>query len=237
MKADITPVQARLFALQDLSYRDFQARLMPTVDKARIIGVRTPALRRLAREMAGSPEAAAFLAALPHHYYEENNLHGMLIDRIRDYEKAVAALDAFLPQVDNWATCDLMSPAAFKKHPPALYPGQILRWLASGRTYTVRFAVGLLLNLYLDEYFEPGMPELIAGIRSPEYYVNMMVAWYFAAALAKQPEAALPFFTQGKLPPWTHNKAIQKAVESRRVPRETQEYLKTLRLRKAAPAQ
>ncbi|MGI6695658.1 MAG: DNA alkylation repair protein [Christensenellales bacterium] len=224
-----TAIQERLFALQDLAYRDFQAKLMPTVDKARVIGVRTPALRQYARELAGTPEAAAFLAKLPHDYYEENNLHGFLIERIKGYEETVAALDAFLPHVDNWATCDLMRPRAFKKRPAALYPAQIDSWLASPHPYTVRFGLGMLLWLYLDEGFEPEMLARAAGIRSDEYYVNMMVAWYFATALAKQPEAALPYLKNHRLPRWTHNKAIQKAVESRRISAERKTYLKALR--------
>ena len=224
-----TAIQERLFAMQDLGYRDFHARLMPTIDKARIIGVRIPALRQYARELAGTPEAADFISQLPHYYYEENNLHGFLIERIKDEEGAVAALDAFLPHVDNWATCDMMSPQAFKKRPEGLYPGHISRWLASAHPYTVRFGLGLMLSCYLDEGFAPGMLEKAAGIQSEEYYVNMMVAWYFATALAKQPEAALPYLEKRLLPPWTHRKAIQKAVESRRISPEMKDYLKTLR--------
>lgn len=232
MKKAETGIQRRLFALQDPAYRDFQAKLMPTVDKARIIGVRTPALRQLARELAGTPEAAVLLGSLPHHYYEENNLHGFLIDQIREYEEAAAALEAFLPFVDNWATCDSLSPKAFKKRPAALYPGKITAWLKSSHPYTVRFAIGLLLSLYLGEGFRPEMLSLVAGIRSEEYYVNMMIAWYFATALAKQPEAALPYFVRQELPIWTHNKAIQKAVESFRVDQEKKDFLKSLRLKK-----
>ena len=229
MKASAKSIRERLFAMQDLGYRDFQAALMPTMDKGRVIGVRIPALRQFAKELAGSPEAAAFLAELPHQYYEENNLHGFLIDQIRDYEAAVAALEAFLPHVDNWATCDLMKPRAFSKHPEGLFPGQIGRWINSPHPYTRRFAIGMLLSLYLDGKFDPGMLELVAEVRSQEYYVNMMVAWYFATALSKQPEAALPFITGARLPVWTHNKAIQKAVESRRISPRQKEELKALR--------
>ncbi len=223
-------VQARLFALQDLPYRDFQCKLMPTVDPARVIGVRTPALRQLAREYEKSPDAAAFLLALPHEYYEENNLHGFLIERIKDYDACVAAVDAFLPYVDNWATCDLISPNAFKKNLPALLES-IRRWLASAHTYTIRFGIEMLMRFYLDAHFDPSYLALPAAVRSKEYYVNMMIAWYFATALAKQYDAALPYIEQRRIDAWTHNKAIQKAVESYRVTDEQKAYLRTLKVK------
>ncbi len=222
-------IRKRLFALQDLPYRDFTSKLIPTVPGEQVIGVRVPALRALARELRGTPEAEAFLAALPHIYLEENNLHGFLISELRDYDQTISRLDAFLPHVDNWATCDLISPRAFKKHPEALYPGQIAQWLKSPHPYTVRFGVGMLLGLYLDEHFKPEMLEVAAGIVSDAYYVNMMVAWYFATALAKQWEASFPYLSERRLPAWTHNKTIQKAVESRRISQEQKALLKTLR--------
>ncbi|MDD4081674.1 MAG: DNA alkylation repair protein [Eubacteriales bacterium] len=225
-------IRERLLALEDTGYREFISGLLPTVDKGRIIGVRMPALRKLAQELAGTAEAEAFLKALPCHYLEESNLHGLLINRISDYEEAVGALGRFLPHVDNWATCDLLSPQAFKTRPAALYPGQIGLWLTSPHPYTVRFAVGQMMSLYLGEYFDPHMLEKAAGIRSDEYYVNMMVAWYFATALALQPEATLPWITQKRLPRWTHNKAIQKAVESYRIPPEMKAELKACRLKR-----
>lgn len=225
-------LQRRLFALQDPGYRDFQSRLMPTVNPAGIIGVRVPALRKLAKEFAKTPEAEEFLHTLPHQYYEENNVHAALINGIRDYGEAVAALDAFLPYVDNWATCDLLSPVAFKKHPAGL-PEQAQRWMAAGDTYTVRFGIGVLMGLYLDEAFEPKHLDWVTEVQSNEYYVNMMIAWYFATALAKQYEAALPYLQARRLDPWTHNKAIQKAVESYRVTEERKIYLRTLKVKKA----
>lgn len=221
-------IEARLFTLQDLIYRDFQSRLIPTVEPEAMIGVRTPELRRLARELGKTPESAQFIQILPHKYYEENNLHAFLIEQIRDYKTCASALDAFLPYVDNWATCDLMSPKIFKKHLPELLE-KIREWLKSNKTYTVRFAVGMLMGFYLDEQFEPEYPELVAGIKSKEYYVNMMIAWYFATALVKQYDAARPFIEQGRLEIWTHNKTIQKAVESLRISEEKKVYLKSLK--------
>lgn len=222
-------IRARLRALADPGYRDFQCRLMPTVDPEAVLGVRTPDLRRLARSLP-EDEAAAFLADLPHGTYEENNLHGMLICRLREYGAAVAALEAFLPYVDNWATCDLMRPAAFRSRPPQL-PEQVRAWLVSGRCYTVRFGLGVLLSEYLGEGFRPEFLDWAAAACCDEYYVNMMVAWYLATALAKQYEAAEPLLRSGRLPVWVHNKTIQKAVESRRITPEQKAYLRTLRRR------
>ncbi len=227
-----TELQRRLFALQDLGYRDFHSRLMPTVDPETIIGVRIPAIRKLAKEFSGTPEAEEFLRALPHRYYEENNVHAALINSMRGYEEAVAALDTFLPYVDNWATCDLLSPAAFKKHPAGL-PEQARRWMAAGDTYTVRFGIGVLMGCYLDGAFQPEYLDWVTEVQSSEYYVNMMVAWYFATALAKQYEAALPYLEARRLEPWTHNKAIQKAVESYRITEEQKGYLRSLKVKKA----
>ena len=202
---------------------------MPTVDPDTVIGVRMPALRKLAKDFAETPEAAEFLKALPHRYYEENNLHGLLISAMRDYDRAVAALDAFLPYVDNWATCDLIRPKVFQKHLPELLE-KIQVWLASDHTYTVRFGLEMLMTCYLDDAFRPEYLELAAGVRSGEYYVNMMIAWYFATALAKQYDAALPYLRERRLDPWTHNKAIQKAIESCRVTGEQKAYLRTLKV-------
>ena len=225
-----TIIQQRLFELQDLKYRDFQCKLMPTVAPETVIGVRTPALRALAKELAGSEEAAEFLKILPHEYYEENNLHGFLIERLKDYGETVAALDAFLPYVDNWATCDLMSPKVFKKHTNELLV-KIDEWLASSETYTVRFGVEMLMSFYLDERFSSRYLEKVAEVKSEEYYINMMIAWYFATALAKQYEAALPYIERRRLDKWTHNKTIQKAVESYRITDEQKAYLKTLKIK------
>lgn len=218
--------------MRDPAYKEFHAKLIPTVNADTIIGVRMPTLRALAKELDGTPEACAFLAALPHAYYEENNLHGCLIDRMRDYGQAMTALEAFLPYVDNWATCDLMSPKAFKKNLPGLYE-KICGFLATKQTYTVRFGIGMLMRFFLDESFQPGYLDLAAGVDSDEYYVRMMVAWYFATALAKQYDAAIGYIQQKRLPVWTHNKTIQKAVESDRITDAQKRYLKTLKVKEA----
>ncbi|AET69700.1 putative DNA alkylation repair enzyme [Desulfosporosinus orientis DSM 765] len=223
-------VRRRLFELQDLKYKEFACKLMPTVSPETVIGVRTPDLRKLAREFSKRPEAAEFLKILPHGYYEENNLHGFLIETIKDYEAAVAAVDEFLPYIDNWATCDLISPKIFKKHLSELYE-KIKVWLISDRTYTVRFGIGMLMSFYLNDAFRPEFLEVVAGIRSEEYYVNMMIAWYFATALAKQYEATVPYIQEQRLEKWTHNKAIQKAVESYRISDEAKAYLRTLKVK------
>jgi len=218
----------RLFELQDLKYRDFQRKLVPTVDPESIIGVRTPNLRKLAKELSGTPEAAEFFKTLPHRYHEENTLHGLLIESIKDCGRAIEALDTFLPYVDNWATCDIISPKAFKKRPPELFE-KIREWISSDKTYTVRFGIGMLLGFYLDEHFNPEYLQLVADVKSDEYYVNMMRAWYFATALSKQWESAVPYIEQRKLDTWTHSKTIQKAIESHRIIDEQKAYLRTLK--------
>ena len=223
-------IRQRLFELQDINYKEFSAKLMPTVSPETVIGVRTPDLRKLAKEVSKKPEALEFLQILPHTYYEENNLHGFLIETIRNYDDAIAAVEAFLPYIDNWATCDLISPKIFKKHLPELYE-RIQGWLKSDRTYTVRFGIGMLMSFYLDEHFQPEMLALVAGIHSEEYYVNMMIAWYFATALAKQYDAALPYIRGQRLEKWTHNKTIQKAIESFRISDETKTFLRTLKVK------
>lgn len=224
-------IRARLFALQDEGYREFHSRLIPTVDPARVIGVRTPALRKLAKELARTPLAAEFCARTPHYYYEENNLHGFMLEGIRDYEAGVAAVEAFLPCIDNWATCDMCGgPRVFRRHLPELRE-PIRRWLGSGQTYTVRYGIGLLQRYYLDGAFRPEYLDWVAEVRSEEYYVNMMRAWYFATALAKQYDAALPYIEQRRLEPWTHNKAIQKAAESDRIPPERKAFLRAMKIK------
>ena len=228
----MTTIQDRLYVLRDEKNAAFAAKLIPTVPPERILGARTPALRQLAKELKGSGEAAAFLAALPHFYLEENHLHGFLIEQIRDYEACMAQLERFLPYIDNWATCDSLSPKTFRKHRPELLE-RIRDWLGSDRPYTVRFGLKMLMDHFLDGDFDPAYLDWAAGLRWDHYYVNMMRAWCFATALAKQYEAALPFLEQGRLDLWTHNKAIQKAIESYRIPPERKEFLKTLRRRSA----
>ncbi|MDD6236715.1 MAG: DNA alkylation repair protein [Clostridiales bacterium] len=223
-------IQTQLWAMQDLKYRDFQCKLMPTVTPNTVIGVRTPELRKYAKELAKKPEANQFLKILPHKYYEENNLHGFLIETIKDYDRVIAELDAFLPYVDNWATCDLMRPRVLKKHLNELLI-KIQEWIREEHTYTIRFGIEMLMSFYLDEQFRPEYLGLVADIRSEEYYVNMMIAWYFATALAKQYDAVLPYIEQHRLDQWTHNKAIRKALESYRISNEQKAYLRTLKIR------
>lgn len=224
-------LRQELFALRDEKYRDFHARLIPTVAKETILGIRTPQLRRFAKEYGKCAAAADFLKDLPHDYYEENNLHAFLIEQIKDYNQCIAALDAFLPFVDNWATCDLMRPKAFAKHLPQLIL-EIPRWMASDRVYTVRFGIEMLMTYYLDSAFLPEYLSLVAKVSLKDYYVEMMVAWYFATALAKQWPFAVTYLTQKKLSPFVHQKTIQKAVESFRITPQQKAYLKTLRMPK-----
>ena len=220
----------KLYALQDITYRDFQGKLLPTVDPKTIIGVRTPDLRKLAKELAKQDDIVTFLDTLPHTCFDENQLHAFILSELKDYDRCITLVDRFLPYVDNWATSDQLSPKCFKKHRQALLP-YIERWIDSGETYPVRFGVGMLMQHYLDEAFDSRYLQIVADIRSEAYYVNMMRAWYFATALAKQYEAALPYLEQRRLDPWTHQKAIQKAVESYRVSAAQKQYLKTLRIR------
>ena len=226
----IEEIRAELFRLQDPQYRGFQAKLIPTVDPKRMIGVRTPALRSLAKTLAKDPETEAFLRQLPHRYFDEDQLHAFLLSELKDFDRCLGEVERFLPYIDNWATSDQLSPKSFKKRKQALLPA-IKGWLKSGHVYTVRFGIGMLMQHYLSEAFDPAYPAWVADIRSEEYYVNMMRAWYFATALAKQYEAALPYLQERRLDPWTHNKTIQKAVESYRVPAERKDYLKTLHVR------
>ena len=203
-------------------------KLIPTIDPATVIGVRVPLLRSYARELSGTDEAARFMRELPHKYYEENCLHGLLIASMRGYEQTVAALGEFLPYLDNWAACDILHPRAFARHPEPL-PAQLHTWLQSGKTYTVRFALGMLMSPYLDEEFRPEYAEWAAQVRSEEYYVNMMIAWYMATALAKQWDAVIPYIEEHRMSDWVHRKTIQKAVESYRITDEQKRYLKGYR--------
>ena len=228
-KEVIPKVQQDLFAMQDLEYRDFHAKLMPTVEKESVIGVRVPVLRTYAKKFGKTEEAKQFLKILPHQYYEENNLHGLLIEQIKDYELCIEELERFLPHIDNWATCDLLAVRTVKNHLNS-YIKKIDRWLESEYIYTIRFGINMLMRYYLEEEFKLEYPGKVAAIRSEEYYVNMMIAWFFATALAKQWDAAVPYLQNPVLEPWTHNKTIQKARESLRITPEQKEYLKTLRV-------
>ena len=223
-------IREELFQLQDPVYRDFQRKLIPTVKPETFIGVRTPELRKLAKQLVKTGEISDFLRDLPHPYFDENQLHAFAVSEIRDYDTCMAEVNRFLPYVDNWATCDQMSPKIFRKHRPELLL-QIREWLQSGEPYTIRFGVGMLMEHFLDDDFQVDYPRMAAEIRSDEYYVKMMTAWYFATALAKQYSQVLPFLENKQLDPWTHNKAIQKAAESYRISPEQKAYLKSLKIK------
>lgn len=220
--------QELLFQLQDKGYRDFHSKLIPTISAETIIGIRMPAMRKLAKEYAKDPECGDFLKQLPHTYYDENVLHALLVAEIKDYDTCVAEVDRFLPYVDNWAVCDVFSPKVFRKNRDKLI-GKVREWSASERPYTCRFGMEMLMTHFLDEDFRPEYLEIPAAVHSGEYYVNMMIAWFYATALAKQWDAAIGYIETHRLDPWTHNKTIQKARESYRITPEQKEYLKTLK--------
>ena len=224
----MTEIQKELFQLQDKEYRQFHSSLMPTIDPDLVIGVRTPELRKLAKRLGKEKDISIFLGTLPHTYYEENNLHAFIISEYKDYAACIEALDAFLPYVDNWATCDMMRPKVFNKHLNEL-PPQINIRISSGETYKIRFGIEMLMTFYLDESFSPEYPETVASVSSDEYYVIMMKAWYFATALAKQYNAVIPYIEQNRLDKETHNKTIRKAVESYRITDEQKAYLRSLK--------
>ncbi len=223
-------IRDELFNLQDPEYRDFQGKLIPSQEGVSMIGVRTPELRRMAKMFAGRENISEFLDDLPHQYFDENQLHAFIISGIKDYEKCIGEVVRFLPYVDNWATCDQMSPKVFGKHRQEVAELAGV-WIRSEHTYTVRFGIKMLMEHFLNEDFDLMYPEMVAQVRSEEYYIRMMVAWYFATALAKQYDAALPFIENRRLDSWTHNKTIQKAVESYRVTPEHKEYLKSLKIK------
>ena len=226
---DKTDLHKKLYSLQDMKYRDMQIRIIPSINPESVIGVRTPELKRMATDVLKAGDYQEFLNELPHKYFEENQLQAFIISGIKDLNECMEELEKFLPYVDNWTTCDQMSPKIFRKHRKELLT-RIKKWIKSEKTYTVRFGVGMLMEHFLDEEFDPEYPAMVAEIRSEEYYVNMMIAWYFATALAKQYESVLPYLEQKRLDDWTHNKAIQKSVESRRITEEQKIYLKSLKL-------
>lgn len=221
-------ITAKLFELQDLEYREFHSNLVPTKDPDAIIGVRVPHLRKLAKELIKEMDVTPFLKELPHQYNEENVLHAFIIEAIKDYDECLLELNQFLPYVDNWAVCDSLKPKVFKKHLDELVD-EIQGWIESTQTYTIRFGIEMLMNFYLDEKFSAKYLDMVAGVKSEEYYVNMMIAWYFATALAKQHDATIKIIEAGVLDKWTHNKTIQKAIESYRITPEQKEYLRGLK--------
>ena len=221
-------IVAELFRMQDKKYAEMQVKLLPTVKPDRIIGVRTPELCAFAKKLRFDEDIDAFLTDLPHRYFDEEQLHAFVISLEKDFDKCAMEVETFLPYVDNWATCDQLSPKAFKKEPEKLLP-YIRTWIKTDQPYTVRFAIGMLMQHFLDERFSPAYADLVASVRSEEYYVNMMIAWYFATALAKQYDTILPYLKEKKLDEWTHNKTIQKSIESYRITQEQKVYLRSLK--------
>lgn len=221
-------IVAELFRLQDKKYAVMLTKIIPTVSPDRIIGVRTPELRAFAKKLSKDEDKNTFLASLPHQYFDEGQLHSFVISLEKDFDKCIAEVEEFLPFIDNWATCDQLSPKVFKKEPEKLL-AHIRTWIGSNKVYTVRFAIGMLMQHFLDERFDPEYADMVAAVRSEEYYIRMMIAWYFATALAKQYDSVLPYLEGKKLDGWTHNKAIQKSMESYRISPEQKAYLKTLK--------
>lgn len=227
----IDDIRKELYAQQDLGYKALQERTINNIDPDSIIGVRTPALRAYAKELGKREDVSVFLKDVPHKFFDEDQLHAFIISGMKDYDACMDELEKFLPYVNNWATCDQMSPKVFKKHKAELLK-HIKVWIKSKETYTIRFGVGMLMEHFLDEDFDPKYPEMVSKLRSEEYYVNMMIAWYYATALAKQYEAVIPYIKENRLAVWTHNKAIQKSIESYRITPEQKEYLRSLKIKK-----
>lgn len=222
----MSDIRERLFEHRDEKYAEFQAKLTPTVPEERFIGVRVPEVRKLAKEYIKEEEHEKFMKALPHEYYDEDMLHGLLVSEIKDYEECLRECEIFLPYVNNWAVCDIMSPKVFKKHKGELLE-KIREWCRSDETYTIRFGIEMLMSHYLDDDFDPSYLEIPAAVKSDEYYVNMMIAWFFATALAKQWDDTISYIEDERFDIWVHNKTIQKAVESRRITDEQKDYLRS----------
>lgn len=230
MKSMSEKIRKELLAFQDEGYQEFNAKLIPNISKTKVIGIRIPLLREYAKKMAkdAPEEVRDYLQSLPHQYLEEDHLHAFLIEEIKDIKLCIEEIENFLPFIDNWQTCDVFSPKILKKYPKEVYE-KIQEWLNLNHLYIKRYAIGLLLSNYLDEHFQEEMLEKVAKIQTEEYYLQMMIAWYFATALAKQYEASIPYLEEQKLDTWIHNKTIQKSIESRRISGETKEYLRTLK--------
>lgn len=222
-------IREELIYMQDLEYKKFHSSLMPTVDKELIIGIRVPVLRKYAKELFRCGDGVKFIETLPHKYFEEYNLHAFIVEQIKDFDTALYETNRLLPYIDNWATCDMFFPKVFKKNEDKM--AEIAYgWVSSDKTYIIRYGIGVLMKMYLDDDFKEEYLDKVAKIKSDEYYVNMMIAWYFATALAKQYEKTIPFITERRLSIWVHNKTIQKAIESNRIDKETKAYLKTLKI-------
>ena len=226
----IDKIEQKLISYQDLEYREFQAKLTPSISKDSLIGVRNPDVKKIAKEIIKDGEEDLFVSLLPHRYYEENNLHSYIISECKDYDKTIRLLDEFLPYVDNWATCDIIAPKVFKKNLDKLFK-ETNRWIKSDKTYTIRFGIKILMNCYLDDSFKKEYLEIPLSVKSDEYYVNMMIAWYYSTALVKQYDETIKIIESKKLDKWIHNKSIQKAIESFRVSDDKKEYLRSLKIK------
>ncbi|MBR1809400.1 MAG: DNA alkylation repair protein [Paludibacteraceae bacterium] len=224
-----TEIIRRLFSEQDIVYADFNCRLLPGIERERVIGVRTPVLRQMAKELVMEGNTEEFLTRLPHRYFEENQLHSFIVSQTKNFPACIGQVEAFLPFIDNWATCDQLSPHCFRLHKQTLLP-HIVSWLHSDKPYIIRFGMKMLMDYFLDDDFKSEFLQDVAAVHSEHYYVQMMQAWYFATALAKQWTAAIPYIVQHRLDRWTHNKTIRKACESYRISDEKKVYLKTLQI-------
>lgn len=222
-------LREELLELKNESNADFQAKLMPGIARETVLGIKIPILRTVEKKYRNTVESEKFIKELPHKYFDENLLHGIFISNLNDYDRVIEELEQFFPYIDNWAVCDTIRPKAFKKYKAELLT-KIREWISSEKTYTIRFGIEMLMTYYLDESFEDEYLELVAGVRSEEYYVNMMIAWYFATALAKQWDATFPYIESKKLPLWVHNKSIQKARESFRITEDQKIILKSLKM-------
>lgn len=228
--SEIDQITNKLLLLQDLNYREFHAKLIPNVSKESIIGVKNPNVKQVAKEIIKNHDEELFIGNLPHKYYEENNLHSYIICECKDYNKTIKLLDDFLPYVDNWATCDIITPKIFKKNRDKLLT-EIERWINSNNTYIIRFGIKMLMNFFLDDEFKKEYLDIPLKIKSNEYYVNMMIAWFYSTALAKQYEETIKIIESKKLNKWIHNRSIQKALESYRVDNDKKTYLRSLKIK------
>ncbi len=218
----------KLLKIKDNKYKEFQLKLVPNINKDSILGIRTPEMRKIAKEVYKSEDKNKFLDSLPHKYYEENLIHFFVISLIKDFDECIKRVEEFLPYVDCWPVSDQATPKSFKKNHKKLLP-YIKKWIKSKHVYTARFGIRMLMNEYLGDDFKEEYLKLIASIKTNDYYLKMMIAWYFATALAKRYNETIPYLENNSLDEWVHKKTIQKAIESYRVSEEHKKYLSTLK--------
>lgn len=222
-------IKAFLQEYKNQRLKEFNAKLIPNINADCVLGISLPTLRKFAKELYSTCDCTPFLQDLPHQFHEENHLHAFLIEQIKDYGECIRLTQEFLPFVDNWAVCDCFKPPVFKKNKQKLLV-EIIKWLTSAHAYTIRYGVCMLLTHFLDGDFTPDLLECVAKIKSQDYYVQMVIAWYFATALAKQYGYAIKYLQEKRLCSWVHNKTIRKAIESFRITKEQKQYLKTLKV-------